>query len=196
MAIPISAITVRTSAKSTFMTPGLVMSSEMPCTAFRSTSLAAAKASISVTVSSRTVSSFWLGMMIRESTCSDSSWIPSSAYRARREPSLLNGRVTTATVRIPRSRAAWAMIGAAPVPVPPPMPAVRNTMSVCSSTPSTVSRSSRAALRPTSGSEPAPRPLVMLEPSCNCVATPQDCNACTSVFAQMNSTPSNAALRI
>ena len=46
----------------------------------------------------------------------------------RWRPSNWKGLVTTPTVRMPRSRAALAMIGAAPVPVPPPMPAVMNTM--------------------------------------------------------------------
>ena len=46
----------------------------------------------------------------------------------RRWPSKWNGLVTTPTVRMPMSRAVLAMTGAAPVPVPPPMPAVTNTM--------------------------------------------------------------------
>jgi hypothetical protein len=46
----------------------------------------------------------------------------------RRPLSKWNGLVTTPTVRMPISRAALAMTGAAPVPVPPPMPAVRKTM--------------------------------------------------------------------
>ena len=47
----------------------------------------------------------------------------------RRRPSNGNGLVTTATVRMPISLASCATTGAAPVPVPPPMPAVMNTMS-------------------------------------------------------------------
>ncbi len=42
----------------------------------------------------------------------------------RRWPSKWKGLVTTPTVRMPLLRAACATIGAAPVPVPPPMPAV------------------------------------------------------------------------
>ena len=53
---------------------------------------------------------------------------PGSATRMRRWPSNWNGLVTTPTVRMPCSRAARAMTGAAPVPVPPPMPAVTKTM--------------------------------------------------------------------
>ena len=54
---------------------------------------------------------------------------PSSARRARWRPSKRNGLVTTPTVSAPSSRASCAMTGAAPVPVPPPMPAVTKTMS-------------------------------------------------------------------
>ena len=50
--------------------------------------------------------------------------IPSSARRIRRLPSNVNGFVTIATVSMPASRAARAITGAAPVPVPPPIPAV------------------------------------------------------------------------
>ena len=44
-------------------------------------------------------------------------------------PSKGKGLVTTATVRIPSSRAISATTGAAPVPVPPPMPAAIKIMS-------------------------------------------------------------------
>ena len=47
----------------------------------------------------------------------------------RRLPSNPNGDVTMATVSAPTSRAIRATTGAAPVPVPPPSPAVTNTMS-------------------------------------------------------------------
>ena len=53
---------------------------------------------------------------------------PSSAWRIRLLPSNWKGLVTTPTVSTPSSRAAWAMIGAEPVPVPPPMPAVMKHM--------------------------------------------------------------------
>ena len=49
--------------------------------------------------------------------------MPDSALRMRVLPSKANGLVTTAMVRIPMSRAISATTGAAPVPVPPPMPA-------------------------------------------------------------------------
>ena len=86
-----------------------------------------------------------------------------------------------------------AMTGAAPVPVPPPMPAVMNSMSAPSIMPAMRSRSSIAASRPISGRAPAPRPRVSVEPSCSCVRAVERFSACASVFAQMKSTPDNAA---
>ena len=126
--------------------------------------------------------------MISESTFLVSSSIPAIATRWRL-PSNLNGRVTTATVRMPRLFAMSAMTGAAPVPVPPPMPAVMNSMSAPSMKPAMRSRSSIAASRPISGFAPAPRPRVSVVPSCSCVRAVERFNACASVFAQMNSTP-------
>ena len=76
----------------------------------------------------------------------------------------MNGRVTTPTVNAPNSLAIPATIGAAPVPVPPPIPEVTNTMSAPSSASSILSLVSSAALRPTSGLAPAPRPLVNFSP--------------------------------
>ncbi len=116
--------------------------------------------------------------------------MPSSAARMRLGPSKGKGRVTTATVRMPSSLATWATTGAAPVPVPPPMPAVMNTMSAPSSTSAMRSRSSMAAWRPTSGLAPAPRPLVISLPSWSTVLAATRLSAWASVLAQMNSTPS------
>ncbi len=162
----------------------------MPCTAPSSTSLAALNASSRLVFLPSTLSSFSFGIVISESTCCCSSIRPSSAIAARFLPSNLNGRVTTATVRMPSSLATSATIGAAPVPVPPPMPAVMNTMSAPASTSAMRSRSSSAAWRPISGFAPAPRPLVMPEPSCSTVREEMSESACASVLAQMNSTPS------
>ena len=71
---------------------------------------------------------------------------------------------TTALVRQLSSLATSATIGAAPVPVPPPMPAVTNTRSEPLSTWEISSRLSSAARRPISGMAPAPSPLVSLSP--------------------------------
>jgi len=141
-----------------------------------------------------TVISFSLGMVISESQWWLSSSMPLSATCMRRRPSNGDGFVTTATVRMPISLASWATTGAAPVPVPPPMPAVMKTMSAPSSASIRRSRSSSAAWRPTSGLAPAPRPLVTLLPSCSCSFAPQFLIACESVLAVMNSTPSTLLL--
>ena len=89
--------------------------------------------------------------------------MPSWACRARWVPSNANGRVTTPTVSAPISfLAISAITGAAPVPVPPPSPAVTKTMSAPFSASLISSRDSAAAPWPTSGLAPAPRPLVEL----------------------------------
>ena len=86
--------------------------------------------------------------------------MPSSACSARLRPSNENGRVTTATVSAPiSSLAICAMTGAAPVPVPPPSPAVMKTMSAPCSASLISARFSSAAWTPTSGSAPAPKTL-------------------------------------
>ncbi len=194
MAIPISDMTVRTSAKSTLIIPGRIMRSAIPCTAPSSTSLAAPKASSMVVRSPSTARSFSLGMVMSESTVSRSSAMPRLATSERF--SNLNGRVTTATVRMPNSRATSATTGAAPVPVPPPIPAVMNTMSAPTSTSPRRSRSSMAACRPMSGLAPAPRPLVMLLPICKIVFASRCFSAWASVLAAMKSTPSTCRLNM
>ena len=68
IAIPISLITVLTSAKSTLIIPGLFIISAMPKTALYKTSLAAPNASTKVTSSPRTPINFSLGIVIKEST--------------------------------------------------------------------------------------------------------------------------------
>src|SRR5712692_11968526 len=119
--------------------------------------------------------------------------MPASAWSARLRPSKANGLVTTATVRMPSSLATDATIGAEPVPVPPPRPAVTNTMSAPSSTFLISSRSSSAAFLPTSGSEPAPRPPVSRLPSWSFTGAGDERRACKSVFPTMKSTPVNEA---
>ena len=183
-------MTVLTSAKSTLIRPGFVMSSAMPCTAPRSTSLAARNASSRLMFLPSTDRSFSFGIVISESTWVRSSSMPDSAMRMRFWPSNGKGLVTTATVRTPISRAICATTGMAPVPVPPPMPAVMKSMSVPSMMSWMRSRSSIAAWRPISGLAPAPSPLVMLWPMCSTVWACMAFSACASVLAQMKSTPS------
>ena len=63
-------------------------------------------------------------------------------------------------------------MGVAPVPVPPPIPAVKKSILVLASNNSTIlSILSSAACFPTSGFEPAPKPSVRLAPSCILIGT-------------------------
>ena len=101
----------------------------MPWTPWRSTSSATRKASTIEVFFSSTDSRRLFGTTISVSTSAASASMPFSAAARRREPSKPNGLVTTPTVSAPSSRAIRATTGAAPVPVPPPSPAVMNTMS-------------------------------------------------------------------
>ena len=57
------------------------------------------------------------------------------------------------------------MTGAAPVPVPPPIPPVMKTISAPSNSALMASRSASTASRPTLEFAPAPRPLVRFFPT-------------------------------
>ena len=191
--MPVSDITVRTSAKSTLMSPGRVMSSAMPCTAPCSTVLAALNASSSVVLLPSTASSFWFGMVISESTYFDSSSMPWSATRERLLPSISKGFVTTATVRMPSSLAtlrdhgSCARAGAAAH-----AGGDEQHVAAFDEFDDAVAILHRG-LPPTSGSAPAPNPLVMLQPICSAVRTLPCLSACASVLMQMKSTPSRPA---
>src|SRR5262245_26663734 len=95
---------------------------------------------------------------------------------------------------MPSSRAALATIGAAPVPVPPPIPAVTNTMWAPVRWSRISSMTSSAAARPTSGCEPAPRPSVAPTPIWMMRSALALVSACASVLATTKSTPSSPAL--
>ena len=123
--------------------------------------------------------------------------MPSLAWRPRWVPSKSNGRVTTPTVSAPISfLAISAITGAAPVPVPPPSPAVTNTMSAPFRASLISSRDSEAAASPTSGSAPAPRPLVDSWPMFSFTSASLIASAWASVLAEMNSTPRSPASTI
>ena len=135
----------------------------MPWTPWRRTSSAARKASSIVVRRSTMVRSFSFGMTMSVSTTSRRRWMPSSAWRMRWVPSNSKGFVTTPTVSAPISFfAISAMTGAAPVPVPPPSPAVTKTMSAPLSASLISSRDSAAAPNPVSGLAPAPEALRQL----------------------------------
>ena len=78
---------------------------------------------------------------------------------------------------------------AAPVPVPPPIPAVMNTILVPSFSCALISSIlSSAASRARSGRLPAPSPCVMLRPSCSFTGTGDSANAWLSVLQRTNVT--------
>ena len=129
------------------------------------------------------------GITISASTLSRSCSIPRLACLMRRRPSKVNGSVTTATTSAPVSFAIPAMTGAAPVPVPPPIPAAMKTMSAPSTTERSSSRDSIADLQPISGSDPAPSPFVSSLPRIMRHEASESSRCAMSVFAAMNSTP-------
>ncbi len=104
------------------------------------------------------------GIVMSASTCALSSSADFSATSLRLLPSNANGLVTTPIVRAPASLAIWATTGAAPDPVPPPSPAVMNTMSESASAAAIFSESSSADRWPNCESPPAPSPRVTLSP--------------------------------
>ena len=104
-------------------------------------------------------------MVIRVSTLLESSNIPSLAVFILVFPSKAKGLVTIAIVRDPDFLAISAIIGAAPVPVPRPSPAAIKTKSAPTIRFFNSSRFCSAALRATSGLEPAPLRLVTFSPS-------------------------------
>src|SRR6266568_3631417 len=189
IAAPPFCITVRTSAKSTFTMPVTVMSEEMPWVACSSTSSAFLRASWKGIPFPTTASSRSFGTTTIVSTCLRISAMPISAWRIRLRPSNRNGLVTIPIVRAPRSRAICAMMGDAPVPVPPPMPQVTNNMSAPCSACSTSSRFSSIAWRPISGRAPAPSPRVSFFPIWTFTSALLLSRACASVLTEMNSTP-------
>ena len=142
------------------MLPFTVMISAIVFVAMVNTSSAFFSPSSSVNLLYRSFSnSRWLLMTMSESTHFFSASIPSKALSIRFRISILNGKVTTPTVRMPISFATRAITGAAPVPVPPPIPAVINTIFVSSPNIALISSMLASAIsRPSSGIPPVPRP--------------------------------------
>src|SRR6202165_1149113 len=160
----------------------------MPCTPWRRTSSAIRNASSSVVLELATCASRSLGTTIRASTWLRSALMPSSSVSLRMRPSNAKGRVTTPMVSAPASLASSATIAADPVPVPPPMPQVMNTMSESCTTAESSVRLSSAASRPRVQSPPAPSPRVIWLPIWTLTSAWQRSSACLSVLTAMNST--------
>ena len=95
------------------------------------------------------------------------SFIPSNALFFLIGPSKANGFVTIPIVSALVSLEIFAMAGAAPVPVPPPIPAVIKTISALFSSSAIISLFSLTACSPISEFAPAPKPLVNSFPICN-----------------------------
>ena len=101
----------------------------------------------------------WLLMTRSASTSLAMASTPSRALSIRGLHSKRKGVVTIPTVRMPFFFASRAMTGEAPVPVPPPIPVVMNTILVSLSRASRIlSMLSSASSRPFLGSPPHPRP--------------------------------------
>ncbi len=113
---------------------------------------------------------------------------PSSAL-INRARSTINGDDTIPTTIAPCFFAISATIGADPVPVPPPIPAVMNTRSAPFKASSSVPRASSAARLPISGYPPAPRPLVIDPPIKIFLSALTMLRCCLSVFNAIISAP-------
>ena len=166
-AIPRCSITFLTSAKSEFISlfPEPNTIALIPLTARARTLSTILKLSFIPALLSIKAHSLSLGITTIESLSFLSSLNPISANWRRFLPSKEKGIVTTETVNAPTSLATCAITGAAPVPVPPPKPEAINTISEYSKALFISSRLSSAALQPTSGTMPAPKPLVIFSPS-------------------------------
>ena len=80
-------------------------------------------------------------------------------------PSKLKGVEIIATVTMPNFLAILAITGSAPVPVPPPRPAVIKSILVFLNSSEIISILSSAASLPIEGSAPAPKPFVLSRPN-------------------------------
>ena len=187
--MPLSFITVWISAKSRLISDGTLIKSVIPWIPCWRTSSAFLRASGIVVRLSTTSRSLSFGITIIVSTFSFNLSIPLVAFCILVLDSKRKGFVTTPTVRAPCSFAIRAITGAAPVPVPPPIPHVTNTMSAPFSAADISSALSSAAFSPISGLAPAPRPLVILSPICISVGALHSWSACLSVLIAINSTP-------
>ena len=191
---PASFIIEVTSAKSRLMNAGMVISSVTELTPWRRTSSAISNALARVSFCSETYLSLSLGITISESTCCASSAIPASACFILCAPSNAKGFVTMPTVRIPFSFAISAIMGAAPVPVPPPIPAVTNTICVPLRASMIASLFSSADFWPISGFAPAPLPEVTFSPIWIFCSASERARACLSVLIAIRWTPLMPAL--
>ena len=141
------------------------MTSAMPRAAVESTSSALEKPALNPKLPYTSLN-LLLFIITKESTVFRNFSIPWWACAFLILPSNSKGMVTIPTVRMSISLAILAMMGAAPVPVPPPIPAVINTILVFDDNMVRISsRLSTADCSPISGLAPAPKPSVKCTPS-------------------------------
>mmetsp|Transcript_3512 Transcript_3512/g.4667 ORF Transcript_3512/g.4667 Transcript_3512/m.4667 type:complete len:220 (-) Transcript_3512:666-1325(-) len=163
-AVPASAMTLLTSAKSTLMRPGLTMISDIPTTPCLRISSATRNDASSGVFSGIISSNLLFETTITVSTFCFKRSIASVACLILLFPSKAKGLVTIATVNAPLSLEISETTGAAPLPVPPPIPLVIKQRSDPATIALISSLDSSAAKRPISGSPPAPKPLVTADP--------------------------------
>mmetsp|Transcript_311 Transcript_311/g.410 ORF Transcript_311/g.410 Transcript_311/m.410 type:complete len:283 (+) Transcript_311:339-1187(+) len=190
-AVPASAMTLLTSAKSTLIRPGRTMISDIPTTPCLRMSSATRKDASRGVFSGMMSNNLLFDTTITVSTFSLKRVIASVACLILLLPSKANGLVTIATVNAPLSFEISETTGAAPLPVPPPMPLVMKHRSAPLTMALISSLDSSAAKRPTSGSPPAPNPLVTDDPmfsTCAPFALERP-SAWASVLMAQNSTP-------
>ena len=190
IALPIELITVSTSAKSKFTKPSLTIKSVMLCTPCLKTSFESLNDSLKVVFSFAILNKFWFGITIIVSTCFLNSSKPCWPLLILEGASYKNGRVTTPTVRIFNSLAALAITCAAPVPVPPPIPAVIKTIFAPFKRSTISFKDSSAAACPISIFAPAPSPFVKFKPIWIFAFALLAFKSWASVFIATNSTPS------
>mmetsp|Transcript_529 Transcript_529/g.1245 ORF Transcript_529/g.1245 Transcript_529/m.1245 type:complete len:327 (+) Transcript_529:487-1467(+) len=190
-AVPASCITLLTSAKSTLINPGLTIISEIPTTPCLKISSATRNDASNGVFSGIISNNLLFDTIITVSTFCLNRSIASVACLILLLPSNANGLVTIATVKAPLSLLTSATTGAAPLPVPPPIPLVIKHKSAPLTMALISSRDSSAARRPISGSPPAPRPRVTEEPMLRIWAplALERPRACASVLMDQNSTP-------
>ena len=160
IATPPFFITVQTSAKSTMICPRLLIMSVIHLAAVANTLSALPKASF-ILRSPYCTRNLSLLITNKVSTRGFNWRMPSCACCNRLGPSNAKGVVTIPTVRIPISLQICAIMGAPPVPVPPPIPTVMKAILVFTSKILLISsKDSSVAIFPISGLAPAPSPCV------------------------------------
>ena len=150
-----------TSAKSTFISPGCVIRSEIPVTHWFNTSSTILKASRSGVFLSIIVRILSFGIVIKVSTLSLSFSNQSRDWKALLCHSNPNGFVITQITSAPSHLAISAITGDAQVPVQPHIQQVMKTMSAHESACFISSLDSSAAFLPTSGLAQAQSHLVV-----------------------------------